>query len=132
MERISVLVSIDSLPSLDDTGSMSDGILTGGLMMLCCEETFSTDPSPGCIWMMVLLAALPLEADLFVFAVTRESVVSMGSVGAAEERLTKESSLLSKLLDPECDVAMGNEFRRFLLPVALPELDMTLSGEMQM
>ncbi len=77
MDRTSVLVS--PVASLDETGSISDGILTGGLAVLWREEILSAEP-PDCIWMIVLLAALPLEADLFVCAVTRESVVSMGSV----------------------------------------------------
>ena len=91
-----------------------------------------------CILTRVLLAALPLEADLLVFvlvlAVTRESVVSMVSMGSERgaEGSKKDSSRSSlpspRLLAPEAEGV--TELRKHVL-LETPELQ-ALSGGMQL
>jgi hypothetical protein len=77
-ERTSLVVAIDTVPTLEEPCSMSDGICTIGWDGWCKRE-FSSELLE-CILIKVLLAALPLEWVLSVFAVTNESVVSIGSV----------------------------------------------------
>lgn len=83
VDRRSVLGSSEPLPSLDEAGSISEGMRTSGCDSGWWEESPAAD-ALECIWIKVLLAALPVDRDLFVAAVTRESVVSMGSVAVGD------------------------------------------------